>query len=108
MPNGAVQLSYAVGNQWQDGFVASVTITNNGPAINGWKLTWTFPGNQQVTNLWNGDATQSGKAVSVANASYNGSIPTGGTVTLGFQASYSGTNANPGNFTFNGVAIAPK
>ena len=23
-----------------------------------WKLAWNFPGNQQITSLWNGDYTQ--------------------------------------------------
>jgi serine protease AprX len=98
-------VTYAIPGDWGSGFTASVTITNTGStAINGWTLTWTFPGNQQITNLWNGTYTQSGTSVSVKNASYNATIAAnGGTVNLGFNANYSGTNAKPTSFALNGV-----
>jgi cellulase/cellobiase CelA1 len=82
-----------------------VTIKNNSTtAINGWTLTWTFPGNQTITNLWNGTYTQSGTSVSVTNASFNATIgANGGTVNFGFNANYSGTNAKPTSFKLNGA-----
>ncbi len=61
----------------------------------GWRLGWTFPGNQQITSLWNGSYTQTGAAVAVTSAPYNSNIPAGGTVTVGFTASYSGGNTAP-------------
>jgi hypothetical protein len=88
---------------WGTGATVSVTITNNGAtAINGWTLGWTFPGNQKIANLWNGSYTQNGASVSVSNQSYNSTIPAGGTVSFGFNISYSGTNAKPTSFTLNG------
>jgi endo-1,4-beta-xylanase len=92
-------------NDWGSGFTGTVIITNNGSsAINGWTLTWTFPGNQIITNLWNGSYTQSGTSVSVKNLSYNGTIPAnGGTTNFGFNANYSGTNNNPASFSLNGT-----
>ncbi|AAZ54658.1 cellobiohydrolase. Glycosyl Hydrolase family 6 [Thermobifida fusca YX] len=90
-------------NSWGTGFTANVTITNLGSAINGWTLEWDFPGNQQVTNLWNGTYTQSGQHVSVSNAPYNASIPANGTVEFGFNGSYSGSNDIPSSFKLNGV-----
>src|SRR5690606_23773355 len=45
-------------NSWGTGFPANVAITNLGRAIHGWTLEWAFPGNQQVTNLWNGTYPQ--------------------------------------------------
>jgi hypothetical protein len=97
-------LSYSK-NDWGSGFTGTVVITNNSStAINGWTLAWTFPGNQTITNLWSGTYTQSGKSVSVTNLSYNNLIPAnGGTVNFGFNANYSGTNANPPSFSLNGV-----
>jgi hypothetical protein len=99
-------VTYTNQNDWGSGFTANVVIKNNGTsAINGWTLTWTFGGNQTITNLWNGTYTQSGKSVSVTNLSYNNLIPAnGGTVTFGFNANYSGTNANPTSFSLNGTA----
>jgi len=99
-------VTYSNLNDWGAGFTANVVITNNGAsAINGWTLTWSFAGNQAVTNLWNGSYTQSGKNVSVTNLSYNNVIPAnGGTTNFGFNANYSGTNANPASFSLNGTA----
>ncbi len=59
--------------------MANVTIANNGTsAINGWTLTFTFPGDQKITNAWNGTVSQSGENVSITNASYNAAIAAGG------------------------------
>lgn len=95
-------VSYSM-NDWGSGATVSITIKNNGTtAINGWKLAFSFSGNQKITNLWNGTFTQSGTAVTISNASYNSMIPAGGTVNLGFNLSYSGTNAKPTSFALNG------
>ncbi|MEV0199804.1 cellulose binding domain-containing protein [Nonomuraea sp. NPDC050691] len=51
---------------------------NLGDPISGWKLTWSFPAGQAVTQLWSGSCTQSGAQVTVTNVDYNGSIPSGG------------------------------
>ncbi len=102
----ACAVNYVIQNDWGSGATVNVTIRNNGTsAINGWTLAWTFPGNQQITNLWGGTYTQSGTSVTARNASWNGTIPAnGGTVGFGFNLAYSGTNAKPTSFTLNGAA----
>jgi chitodextrinase len=88
--------TYKVTNQWGDGFNGEVTVTNNGTAaIAGWTVTFTFPGNQRVTNGWSGVWSQSGAAVTVRNADWNGSLAPSASVAPGFGAGYSGTNAAP-------------
>jgi hypothetical protein len=89
-------------NQWSGGFTSTITVTNNGPAVTNWTVTWTFDGNQQVTSAWSAQVTQTGTAVTAANESYNGSLAAGGTVSFGFQATYSGTNDVPVDFAVNG------
>jgi hypothetical protein len=89
-------------NQWSNGFVATVTVTNRGPALNGWTLTWTFPGNQQITNFWNSQVSQAGTAVTARNAAWNAAVPSNGSASFGFQATYSGTNTRPNTFQLNG------
>ena len=96
-------MRYVVRDQWQTGFVTDVTIINNGAALNGWQLTWSFTGNQQITNLWNGTLSQMNQSVRVNDAGFNRNLPTGGSAAFGFQASYSGSNAAPTNFALNGV-----
>ncbi|AZP22497.1 cellulose 1,4-beta-cellobiosidase [Streptomyces aquilus] len=96
-------VDYKVQNQWDTGFTAAVTITNNGAAKSSWSLKWSYTGNQKISNGWNAKVSQSGSAVTAANESYNGTIPSGGSASFGFQASYSGTNAIPATFTLDGV-----
>ncbi|NYD85947.1 endo-1,4-beta-xylanase [Cellulomonas oligotrophica] len=101
---GACQVAYSVPSQWGGGFTANIRITNRGPAVSSWALAFTFPGNQTVQQAWNGVATQAGNQVTIRNASYNGTVPTGGTVEIGFNGGFSGSNPAPTAFTLNGVA----
>jgi polygalacturonase len=100
----ACAVAYSVTSTWPGGFGASITITNNGPAITSWTLAFTFPGNQQVTSGWNGTWSQSGENVTVTSESWNGALATGGSTSIGFNGSVSGANANPTTFTLNGTA----
>lgn len=103
-PAAGCAVSYSQ-SDWGSGATVSVTIKNNGAAaINGWTLAWDFAGNQTITNMWNATYTQSGTAVTVKNASYNSTIPAKGTVTFGFNLTYSGANAKPAGFILNGTA----
>ena len=43
--------------------------------------------------MWNGSYSQSGATVTVSNASYDGSLASGATATVGFIAT--GTSASP-------------
>ncbi len=96
-------VAYTVQSQWSTGFVVSITVTNLGSPLTSWSLGYSYSGNQQVSNGWNGTWSQSGENITVTNASYNGSVATNGTVNFGAQFSYSGTNTNPTTFTLNGV-----
>lgn len=88
---------YAVANQWSDGFIGAVTINNSGSLVNSWTMTFTFSGNQTITNLWGGQWTQTGQNVTVTHAAWNGTIPANGSTQFGFQATYSGSNNAPTN-----------
>ncbi|MEU6534709.1 glycoside hydrolase family 6 protein [Streptomyces sp. NPDC047000] len=96
-------VDYKVQNQWDSGFTAAVTITNNAAAKSSWSLKWSYAGNQKVTSYWNSKISQSGTAVTAANETYNGGLATGASVSFGFNGSYSGTNAAPTTFTLDGV-----
>ncbi|MEV5797970.1 glycoside hydrolase family 6 protein [Streptomyces collinus] len=96
-------VDYKVQNQWDTGFTAAVTITNNAAARSSWSVKWAYAGNQKVTSGWNAKISQSGTAVTAASESYNGTLTTGGSVSFGFNGSYSGTNAAPTTFTLDGV-----
>ncbi|MFJ8508293.1 glycoside hydrolase family 48 protein [Streptomyces avermitilis] len=91
-------------NDWGSGFTTDVTVTNRGTdPINGWTLTYAYTGNQTLTGGWSGTWSQSGKSITVKNASYNGTIAAGAAVNTGAQFSYSGTNTSPTSFAVNGT-----
>jgi endoglucanase len=100
------RVAYSVGNDWGSGFTAAMTITNTGStAINGWRLTWAWPGNQTISgSAWNASASQSGQDATLTNAPWNPAIAAGGTQTgIGFNANYSGANQAPAAFFLNGT-----
>jgi endoglucanase len=98
------RIGYAITSQWATGFQTAITVTNTSTApISSWTLQWTFANGQQITNLWNGVLTQSGAAVVVNSAPYNGAIAAGGSTMFGFVANRNATNAIPVAFTMNGV-----
>ncbi|MEU7978102.1 glycoside hydrolase family 6 protein [Micromonospora sp. NPDC049081] len=91
-------------NDWSGGFTANVTIRNVGDPISNWTLGFTFPNSsQRVTQGWSAKWSQSGQNVTATNESYNGSLGRGGSTTLGFNGSWSGSNPKPASFTLNGV-----
>jgi hypothetical protein len=100
---GGCHVTYSPSN-WQGGFTANITIANNGtPAINGWTLTFAFPGDQKITNAWNATVRQSGTSVTAANLGYNASIPPGGSQSFGFQGTWAANDTSPTAFDVNGV-----
>ncbi|MEV7267719.1 non-reducing end alpha-L-arabinofuranosidase family hydrolase [Micromonospora aurantiaca] len=107
LPAGAAaagcSVNYAISSQWQGGFGANVTITNLGDPVSSWTLTWSFGAGQTVTQSWNTELTQSGAAVTARNVSYNGSIPTNGNTSFGFNGSWGSSNPVPTSFALNGV-----
>src|SRR6516164_1857986 len=69
------QVAYTVNSDWGTGFSIAITITNNGPAITSWNLGYAYAGNQTLAQGWSGTWSQSGKNITVTNASWNGSLP---------------------------------
>ena len=79
------QVTYQVTSQWPGGFGASVNVTNLGDPVSGWQVTWNFTAGQTVSQAWNTTLTQSGAAVTAANAAWNGSIGAGASASFGFN-----------------------
>ncbi|MBQ1031980.1 glycoside hydrolase family 6 protein [Micromonospora sp. SD19] len=91
-------------NDWQGGFTANITIKNVGDPLNGWTLGWTFPNSsQRVQQGWSATFTQSGSQVTARSLSYNGTLATGASTSIGFNGAWSGSNPKPTSFTLNGV-----
>jgi poly(hydroxyalkanoate) depolymerase family esterase len=98
-------VSYTTQSQWAGGFVASVAIAGTGnSAINGWTLGFTFPGDQKITSAWGATVSQSGAAVTAVNASYDGQINPGSSISFGVQGTWTSNDTAPASFTLNGTA----
>jgi serine/threonine protein kinase len=96
---------YWVSSQWQDGFVANVTISNTGSTpIQGWTLVFSFSAGQTLSYGWNGHFAQNGAQVSISNDGSDATIGPGGSVTPGFVGSWHWSNPAPASFALNGVA----
>jgi acetylxylan esterase len=91
---GACTATYQVVNNWGTGFQATVTVRNSGAsALNGWSVRLTLADGQAITNLWSAVNTGTSGAITVKNASYNGTLPGNGSTTFGYVANGSAAAA---------------
>lgn len=85
----------AIDSAWAGGYVATVTVRNVGTEpIDAWHVSWRWTGDERIVSIWNGVAQASGADVVVGNASYNGTLATGGSTTFGMLVA---AGAPPGN-----------
>jgi endoglucanase len=74
-------------SSWNSGWQGKVSMTSD-QAVNGWTLTWTWPGAQAITSSWNTQLTASGSTVTAKDVGWNASVAAGQTKELfGFVAS---------------------
>jgi polyisoprenoid-binding protein YceI len=84
---------YVVTNQWNDGFTASIRITNTGTSpINGWNVSWQYSGDNRLTSNWNANFSGT-NPYSASNLNWNGTIQPNQTVEFGLQGSKSNVAA---------------
>ncbi|SCL14670.1 beta-glucosidase [Micromonospora nigra] len=102
--DGRCRVSYAT-NDWSTGFTATITITNTGTtALSGWRLGFTFPtADQRVVQGWSARWSQSGTQVTAVNETWNGALPAGASVGIGFNGTHGGANPRPSGFTLDGA-----
>ncbi|MFB7654283.1 MULTISPECIES: cellulose binding domain-containing protein [unclassified Streptomyces] len=100
----ACEVSYGT-NVWQNGFTADVTVTNTGTApVDGWRLAFTLPSGQRITNAWNASVAPSAGAVTATGVAHNARIAPGASLSFGFQGAHGGTFAEPDGFRLNDAA----
>ena len=92
-PSSNGKCTYAITNDWGNGFTASVKITNNSSnAINGWSVSWNYTDATRVTNVWNGVRTGN-NPYTVTHLDWNKTIQPGQSVEFGFQGTKSAGTA---------------
>ncbi|MCL2019699.1 MAG: cellulase family glycosylhydrolase [Oscillospiraceae bacterium] len=115
--NTAITAEFKAINTWPDGgktvvqFDGVVKNTGN-TAVSSWSVTVSVPSDAVMVGSWNGFYSINGTTLTIKNENYNGEIPAGKSVDIGFQIKSakavslgdgSGTgnaavgNANPGN-----------
>lgn len=106
-PPPTCRVTYRNQSEWQGGFVATVTVQNDGPAaIDGWIVTFSFPGDQQVTSAWNATVGQTGATVTARDVDWNRVLAPNGSATFGVQGRWSASDAPPTGFSLNGTPCA--
>jgi cellulase/cellobiase CelA1 len=94
----ACMFTWTILGEWDTGFHAHVTVTNHGEtSINGWNVAWSWPGDQQISHLWNATWSQSGQSVTAGHVSWNALIMPGGQ-SFGFGLIASGPAVTPPEF----------
>ncbi|WP_213455617.1 glycoside hydrolase family 11 protein [Rhizomonospora bruguierae] len=103
---GACKVTDSV-NSWNNGLTDNITITNtSNSTINGWSLKFTLGSGQTITSGWNANYSPTSGQVTATNVSFNSSIPPGGNVQIGFQATHNGNGAAPTGYSLNGTACS--
>ncbi|WP_308402516.1 cellulose binding domain-containing protein [Streptomyces sp. AC550_RSS872] len=100
--------SFRAVNSWQGGYQGEVTVTNAPAAsVSGWTATVVPDGGARLTQVWDGTltTTRDGTAT-VANASWNGRLAPGASVTFGFIADTSQSGAPSAEVTCAATAEA--
>ena len=100
-----VAVNFSVSSDWGSGFTAAVSLTNNGTTpLSSWTLGFNFP--YAITSIWNASiASHSGSQYAIQNASYDGTIAPGQTVSFGFQGTPGHVQGGPTNYVLNGTPI---
>jgi endoglucanase len=98
--NASCTATISVQSSWNGGFTDAVSVTAGSQPLSGWTVSFTWPGDAQITSAWGATATQSGKSVTLTNASYDGSLAAGATQSnIGFQGTWSASDALPATVT---------
>jgi aryl-phospho-beta-D-glucosidase BglC (GH1 family) len=98
-------VSFLKKDDWGSGFVAEMTIKNTGTtAMNGWTLEFDLAAD--ITNIWNAEiVSRVGNHYVIRAASWNGTIPPGGSVSFGFQGTPGLGSTLPTNVMLNGAPV---
>ena len=104
-PGASGAVEFTVVSDWATGFTGEMTITNEETtASDDWTLEFDFQGD--LTAVWNAEVVEhSGDHYVIKAASWNGSVPAGGTVSFGFNGARASSHIEPTNFVFNGTPV---
>ncbi|MER7206519.1 cellulose binding domain-containing protein [Streptosporangium sp. NPDC000239] len=89
---------------WGSGFEGKYTIKNDsGTAMSSWKVEFDLPAGVSVGSFWDATLTRNGQHITFSNVGWNGSVPSGSSVSFGFLGTPGGANSVPLNCKLNGA-----
>jgi hypothetical protein len=98
----ALTAAFSTTSVWAGGYVANYTVVDQGPPLDGWRLSFTLPAGDEVTSFWNATLTRDGSRYTMSNAAWDGDLTTGASALVGFQVSGTGPFAPPSGCTIDG------
>ncbi|OJF10138.1 hypothetical protein BG844_33860 [Couchioplanes caeruleus subsp. caeruleus] len=99
-PSPRCEVRYAVRQAVDGRFSAAVTVANTGTApIRDWRLTFTFPAEQDLIHGWNADWRQVGRTVQAQG----GDLPARASASTRLDGTYRKATALPAEFRLNGT-----
>jgi len=98
---------YAVRDNWGSGFIGNMTVDGGSSGVQGWTVE--FDAGFAITNIWGAEiVSRVGTHYVLRNASYNAAVPSGGSVTFGFQATPGATGGTAATgLSLNGAGEEP-
>ena len=106
-PLERLSATLTVVSDWGSGFTGDVTVSNLGDTpLEGWTVSFDFAG--EIGSLWNGEVvSRNGSTYTVRGASWNSTVPAGGSVNFGFNATPGGAAAVFDNIVVSGIHNSP-
>ena len=89
-------------SDWGTGFTGQITVTNtSGIAWTSWTLEFDFA--NKISSIWNAEiSSHTGNHYVIENASYNGNLAAGSTLSFGFSGNPGNVTAGPTNYLLHG------
>mgnify|MGYP000063638872 CR=1 FL=1 len=85
---------------WNNGYIANVTLTNNGDsAISHWTVALHFNQEPIINNAWGIEFSTTGNTMEATNATWNGALNTGQSASFGFVGAHDGDFQTPVCYT---------
>lgn len=107
VPEASCRVRHAVTSRTAGRFTSVVTVSNTGSRpIEGWTLTWTYPGAKtapRLTDGWNANVSSDVNGGQATSTDLSRVIARRSSTTIGFVGSASGQVPAPATFALNGV-----
>lgn len=88
-------------------FVGSLTVTNKGDRpLNGWRLQFSFPGDQVISSVSKGTVTQDGHLVTITSSSSDATIPPHEALKIVFTGTFNTSSSPPTSLTVDGIPVS--